>query len=61
VKICGWEYSENGDSDRLEDSAVERYILGLGGRNLTEEGILIGGTHPNTFQSTGNGLLGGVI
>jgi hypothetical protein len=51
VKICSREYSESGDFDRLEDSAVEKYILGLGVRNLTERGLLIRVTHPYTFQS----------
>jgi hypothetical protein len=62
VEIFGWEYAENGNSDRLEDSAVERCIRRLGVRNLTEGGILIGGTHPYTFQShtyPGTGSFGG--
>jgi hypothetical protein len=55
VEIFGWEYAENGISDRLEESAAERCTLGLGVRNLTEGSILIGGIHPSTFQSDTSG------
>jgi hypothetical protein len=59
VEIFGWEYAENGNPDRLEDCAVERCILRLRVRNLTEGGILIGGIHPYTFQSDNHPGTGG--
>jgi hypothetical protein len=51
VEIFGWEYAENGNSDRLEDSTVERCTPRLADKNISERGILIWGTHPYIFQS----------
>jgi hypothetical protein len=51
VKILGSKFADKCDFNRLGDLSVGEHILGLGGRNLSERGILIWGAHPYTFPS----------